>query len=79
MASAEKFLPKKLRTRAIEAAIPRSVLEDLVAAHLYAISYVNDDEDILSIDFPMVIPAKGAVAITFTLKKKARTTKNEKG
>jgi len=73
MSSGEKFMPRK-KARTIEAAIPYQTLEDLISAHLYAISYVNNDEDITSVEFPKTIDRSSPVAIKFTIKKEGRKT-----
>lgn len=54
--------------RHIEMAIPKKTLEDLIAAHLYSVSYANDNEDI-EIEFkaPLLRNAK-ADSIPITIK-----------
>lgn len=52
--------------------IARQTLEDIIAHHLYAISAVNDDDDIERIEFKVEVDRDfpNLVPITVTLKRK---------
>jgi hypothetical protein len=52
--------------------IARQTLEDLIAAHLYAMSAVNDDDDITKIDFEVKVDHDfpDLVPIKVTLKRR---------
>jgi len=62
-----------LTTRHIEFAIPKKTLQDLLASHLYAMSYANDDEDI-EIEFKAdhLRTTGDKIPITITLRKEER-------
>lgn len=51
MSCGSKFLKPRAKGKTIDIELPKQTLEDIVTAYLYSISYLNDKDDVQTMDF----------------------------
>jgi hypothetical protein len=62
-----KNLPAAKTSKTIEVHIPFDTLRELLVAHMYAISYLNDDQTVLDLKFKRGVDMKNMVTFDMTV------------
>lgn len=68
------------KSRTLELSLNRKTIEDQIAALLYALGYVKDSEDIISIDFAnsyLKTEFQGTVPLTIKLRKRPKVLRSK--
>ena len=51
---------------------PQEKLKEILISHLYATSFLNDDEDVVSLNFRTGVDVKNSIKVELYLKKSAK-------
>lgn len=56
-----------MKTKTIEIQLPQDTVKDIIVAHLYAISYLNDDQEVKEVKFKRGVDLKNVIAFDLTI------------
>jgi hypothetical protein len=56
-----------MKTKTLEMQLPIQMVKDIIIAHLYAISYLNDDQEVKEVKFKRGIDLKNVLSFDLTI------------